>query len=147
MAKKLTKKQLAVLDDMFSDELDEQAVLDKYDLSRNQYYKWLIDDCFAEQFDRRIAAAYRQSAALIARYATLAAVKLVHLTDSQSAETARKACLDIISMQNSPSGKAERQIDNRKSETGNLPSLSPATASKLLEVLAQENQQREKNEI
>jgi hypothetical protein len=166
MAKKLTKKQIAILDDLFIGELDEQAVLDKYNVSRNLYFRWLADACpeqidtersrssrgnsFAEQFDSRIAAAYRQSAALLARYATLAAAKLVQLTDSSSPETARKACLDIISMQ--PADQ-RRMMDEGRGEMDACPErnrrdggrttddgqrLSPETAGKILEVLAQE---------
>ncbi len=134
--KKLKKKQLAVLDEIFLGELDEQAVLDKYNVSRNQYYKWLTDDCFAEQFDRRIAASYRQSAALIARYATLAAAKLVQLTESENQETARKACLDIISMQGKTSDPGHKTTDPENMTPTS--SLSPETASKILEVLAQQ---------
>jgi len=136
---KVSKKQLAVIDELFSGELDEQAVLDKYGVSRTVYYRWLADESFAEQFDRHIAAAYRQSAALLARYATLAAAKLVQLTESSSPETARKACLDIISMPNLSSSKAEKSIDNRQSQIENQPSLSPETASKILAVLAKES--------
>jgi len=96
--KGLTKRQLAVIDDLFAGELDEQAVLDKHKISRNLYNKWLADEHFAEQFNERIARAYRQSEFIIARYAPLAAAKLVALTESDKEETARKACLDIISM-------------------------------------------------
>jgi len=144
---KLSRKQLAVLDDLFIGELDEQAVLDKYIVSRNLYYRWLADDCFAEQFDRRIAAAYRQSAALVARYATLAAAKLVQLTESSSPETARKACLDIITYhglparerysQACPGGRWKTDEEGRMTDGGRQ--ISPATASKILEVLAEEN--------
>jgi len=136
--KKLTRKQLAVLDELFLGELDEQQALDKYKVSRSVYYRWLCDDDFAEHFDRRIAAAYRQSAALVARYATIAAARLVQLTESASPETARKACLDIISMPNFSSGKGEKSIDDRKSQIENQPLLSPETAGKILEVLAQQ---------
>jgi hypothetical protein len=138
--KKLSRKQLAVLDDLFIGELDEQAVLDKHDVSRNQYYKWLTDDYFAQQFDLRIAASYRQSAGLLAKYATLAAVKLVHLTDSENQETARKACLDVISMQ----GIARKETKDEGRTAQDAPrttgEISPETASKILDVLARENQ-------
>lgn len=133
---KLTKKQLTVLDEIFLGELDEQQVLDKYKVSKSVYCKWLSDACFAEQFDKRIAASYQQSAALLARYATLAAAKLVQLTESENQETARKACLDIISMQRKTSDPRHKAAE---SENMNAASpLSPETASKILEVLAQE---------
>ena len=134
--KKLSKKQLAVLDDIFSGEMDEQDVLDKHKVSRNQYYKWLADECFAEEFDRYIAIQYKQSTAFIARYATLASSKLVQLTDSESQETARKACLDILSF----SDRTPNPRFKTSEPTSQTPAspLSPQTASRLLAVLAEE---------
>ncbi len=133
--KKLSRKQLAVLDEIFLGENDEQQVLDKCKVKRSEYYRWLTDENFAEQFDRRIAAAYRQSSAIVARYATLAAAKLVDLTDSSSPETSRKACLDIISRQ---PAEQRRMTDDGRQTTEERRLLSPETASKILELLAQE---------
>jgi len=142
-AKQLTKKQLAVIEDLFSGELDEQEILDKHNVSRNLYNEWQSDDNFVEQFDRRIASAYLQSAALIARYAPLAAAKLIQLTESEKAETARKACLDII--QSDPrhrtqDSKTKTQNPGSESEVCGLESVSitEQTAGRLLAVLAEE---------
>jgi hypothetical protein len=143
-AKQLTKRQLVVIEDLFSGELDEQAVLDKYKISRNLYNKWQSDDNFAEQFDRRIAGAYRQSVALIARYAPLAAAKLIQLTESDKAETARKACLDIISMPILTSNRKTHPSSDEPSLAGTQPQsaetqqLTEQTAGRLLAVLAEE---------
>lgn len=142
--KQLTKRQLAVIEDLFSDfsMADEQAVLDKHKVSRNLYNKWLVDASFIEQFDQRIAAAHRHSAALIARYAPLAAAKLVQLTDSDKEETARKACLDIISLLDSRCSSPDTQSSNEgrrmMDERQTLSPLSPATASRLLAALAEQ---------
>jgi hypothetical protein len=138
-AKQLSKKQLAVIEDLFSGELGEQAVLDKYKVSRNIYNKWLANEAFAEQFDQRIAGAYRQSTTLIARYATLAAAKLVQLTESEKAETARKVCLDIISfpsLTGSLSDAAPASVKDSKLQKDS-PELSPETAGRLLAALAE----------
>jgi len=78
--KQLSKRQLAVIEEMFSGELDEQGVLDKHKVSRNLYNKWLADGAFADEFDRRTASARRQGELIIAKYASLAAAKLVQLT-------------------------------------------------------------------
>jgi len=143
-AKRLTKKQLAVIEDLFAGELDEQAILDKHNVDEQLYSKWQNDDDFTEQLERRIADAYRQSTVLIARYAPLAAAKLIQLTESDKAETARKACLDIISM---PILTANRKTqlsreESRLERTQSLPAgtrqLSEQTAGKLLAVLAEE---------
>ena len=136
--KQLKKRQLAVIDDMFSGELDEQSVLAKHKVSRDVYNKWLADGDFAEEFDRRIASAHRQSAALIARYAPLAAAKLVQLTESENQETARKACLDIISLPKIGPQKTEQSDKGKKDSDTQAEQLPEATASRLLAALAEE---------
>jgi hypothetical protein len=134
--KHLSKRQLAVIEDLFNGELDEQTVLDKHGISRNLYRKWLADEGFANEFDRKIASAYRQSEFIIARYAPLAAAKLVELTESESQETARKACLDIISLPQAAAKKNKGPSEAEPAEEE--PELSDETVSKLLAVLAEE---------
>ncbi len=137
--KRLTKRQLAVIEELFNGELDEQAVLDKYKVSRSLFNRWQTDDNFIEQFDRRIADVYRQSTVLIARYAPLAAAKLIELTESEKPETARRACLDIISMPMLQAGKkTQLSCESQSTETQQPPPFSERTASRLLAILAEE---------
>jgi len=138
-AKQLTKKQLDVIEDLFAGELDEQAILDKYKLSRKLYNQWRNDESFAEQFEKRITDSYRQSDVLIARYAPVAAAKLIQLTESDKPETARKACLDIISMPIlTANRKAKPSEESPSADTQSPVSLDAETAGKLLAVLAEE---------
>lgn len=143
--KHLSTRQHKTIEELFSDKPDEQAVLDKYNISRTLYNKWLIDETFTEQFDKRIAASYRQSAAIIARNAPLAAAKLVKLTDSDKPETARKVCLNIISKPSSGTNTANptaAKCRNTASAENESQQLSAETAGKLLAVLAEENMTR-----
>jgi len=99
MSKKtLTKRQSAVIEQLFNGELSEQQVLEKYRVSRTLFSRWLGDELFVREFERRITSARLAGQALIARYSLVAAAKLVALTESQNPETARKACLDVISL-------------------------------------------------
>jgi len=138
--KKLSKKQLAVIDDLFSGELDEQAVLEKHKVNRNVYNGWLADGLFACEFDRRIMSAHRQSAALIAKYAPLAAAKLVQLTESEKVETARRACLDIISLQTLLDKRMDPPNESQSDQTNPLQQITEQRAGRLLAALAQEGQ-------
>jgi len=131
--KQLGKKQLAVIEDMFRGELDEQAILDKHKISKNIYNKWLTDENFIEEFNRRIAWLNRQSELIIARYASLAAAKLVQLTESEKAETARKACLDIISLPKPALSNSQKATVEPQTKQ-----LSQATCGRLLAALANE---------
>jgi hypothetical protein len=138
-SKKLTNRQLAVIEELFAGRLEEHEILEKYKLSRRLYNKWWSDETFNEHFERCINEAYRQSAVLIARYAPVAAAKLVQLTSSDKPETARKACLDIIAMPvqtNSP--KATSSDGPKPADTQPPIALNPETAGKLLAVLAEE---------
>jgi len=138
--KKLSKKQLVVIDDLFSAELDEQAVLEKHKVSRNVYNRWLADGLFVSEFDRRIMSAHRQSAALIARYAPLAVAKLVQLTELDKEETARKACMDIISLPALLDKRIVQPGELQTTETQPLQQMTEQTASRLLAALAQAEQ-------
>lgn len=136
---RLTTRQLNVIEDLFVSELTEQDILDKHKVPRRLYNKWLTDKLFTEHLDRRIAASYRQSAAYIARCAPLAAARLVELTESQKVETARKACLDIISMKSEGQNPAGTSTNNPTSDGDEHPKLSNETAGKILAILAEEN--------
>ena len=143
MAKKkyLGKRQLDVLDDLFSGELDEQAVLKKHRVSRAVYNKWLGDELFASEFSRRLSAARLQSELIMARYSAVAAAKLVQLTESAKEETARRACLDIISLPRRADKKtiiSDKPPDTNPDKAEQAPHLSEAAASRLLAALAEE---------
>jgi hypothetical protein len=126
---------------MFAGDADEQAVLDKHKVSRNLLSRWLAEDILAEELDRRLQWLNLQSELIIARYKSLAAARLVRLTESEKEETARRACLDIICL--------PKLADRRSVQTNDTPQtgsqqreqiLSPQTCSRLLAVLAEEIQ-------
>ena len=143
-AKRLTKRQLAVIDDLFSGKFDEQTVLEKHKVSRNVYNKWVLDKLFDAEVSRRISYAYRQSQSLIARYACFAAAKLIELTESEKEETARKACLDIISLPQAAAKKPQGPSETEPAGEQEQPQLSDETVSRLLAVLAEEKKENTK---
>jgi hypothetical protein len=138
--KYLSQKQLTVLDDLFNSNLDEQAVLDKHKVRRSTYERWLADELFTEHFKRYINGLKRRSELLMAKYSCLAAAKLVELTTSDKAETARRACLDIISVPKIADSGDEQPDKAPKESNKQLEQLSDATASRLLTALAEEKQ-------
>lgn len=134
--KQLRKKQLDVINDLFESGLDESAVLAKHNVSMLIYRKWLADEPFASELSFRIESAKRQSELVIAKYAHLAAVKLVQLTESEKEETARKACLDIISL---PFSKKKGAVkEQSKQDEQDSEQIPQETASRLLAALANE---------
>ncbi len=135
--KKLSKKQFMVIDDLFMCELDEQAILNKHKIKRSTYNQWLADKKFEAELVRRIKTTKLMSEVLIAKYSGIAAAKLVGLTESEKEETARKACLDIISLPHLGDKKDQPEGTNANKEKP--PELSDETASRLLAALAEEN--------
>jgi hypothetical protein len=136
--KSITKRQIAVIEDLFAGQIDEQEVLARHKVDRRLYDKWLADEKFVGEFERRLKSAYRQSEMIIARYATFAAAKLVALTESENQETARKACLDIIGLLRGGEPSSQNQdADNSANQSAEL---SPELASRLLAALATSNE-------
>ena len=131
--KGITRKQLAVIEDLFAGEIDEQQVFEKHRINKRVYDKWLTEENFAGEFDRRVKSAHRQGELIIARFANVAAAKLVELTSSENQETSRKACLDVI---NYLRQKVEPGPEDQP-EVEKLPDLPPEVASRLLAALAQ----------
>lgn len=140
-SKRLSRRQLAVIDDLFTTEMDEQEVLDKHNVSAALYDRWLTDERFCEYFERRVTRAYREAHVVLARYARLAATKLVHLANGGKGETARKACLDIVAPRTvSSTTTAPPSIEDNNPDTG----LPPETVTRLLAALADSSQEHKK---
>jgi len=133
--KSLSKRQLKLIDELFESGLDEASVLSRNGVSTKLFRRWLSDETFSAELQFRIDSARRQSRLIIARYAPVAAAKLVALTESQGQETARKACLDIISLPFTD-GKNDDKQDSESIPAGE--ELSPQLASRLLAALANE---------
>ncbi len=134
MQESLSEEQLAVIDDMFACELDEQAILDKYNLSRREFVRWLGDEDFRMELLRRMEIARLLSEVFLAKYAVTAAAKLVQLTGCEKEETARKACLDIITLPYLAAQKTEPPAEEEP-----FP-FSDETASRMLAILAEDKQ-------
>jgi hypothetical protein len=133
----LTARQLAVLNDLFNSDLDEQGVLDKHRIRRSTYEKWLTDGLFAERYNRYVNSIRRRSELLMAKYSCLAAAKLVELTTSDKAETARRACLDIISQPKIAVEKNDGRESGVEIQQPNI-TFPPETASRILAAMAEE---------
>ena len=76
-----------------------------------------------------------QSNLIVSRYAPVAAARLVELTESDKEETARKACLDVISMPT----KFFEELKEKKKTRPKL-NMSDETAAKVLKILAEDQQ-------
>ncbi len=138
-AKHLGKKQIELIDDLFENKKDQSDVLKTHNISWTTYSKWLMNEHFGLEIDNRIAAAKKKAAAHLAASASKAIENLVNLSGGNG-ETARKACLDLIALQNQP--VSEPQAKPKDSEQPKSPAqeLSPETASRILAALAEENE-------
>jgi len=137
--KKLTRRQRAVIEDLFTSEMEDEEVLAKHNVAPALYSRWLSDERFVEQFERRIAQAYHASRVTLARYAPVAAGKLITLTDCEKEETARKACLDIVTFNATATGTATQSTAPREAQTPSNVELPPEVASRLLTALTETN--------
>lgn len=137
-AKTLSTRQFAVIDDLFDGDLEEQAMREKHKFSRKLYDKLLVDEDFISRLDWHIAWGYRRSEFMLARYARVAVSNLVRLTECETPETARKACIDIITMRANRLTGTPATPDDNPTSSPKFPQLSPKTVGKLLADLAEE---------
>jgi hypothetical protein len=141
MNRKLSKRQREVLDSLFGGSETVEQVLERHEVSAELFADWQGQKDFAEQVEARILRLGLESRLLIARYAAVAAARLVSLTESGNQETARKACLDIIDRIQ----KTEHTIQNEETlveqeeQSPGVDAITPDVAQKLLSVLAGEN--------
>ena len=135
--RRLTRRQLAVIDDLFGGVMEESQVLEKHKVSSRLYRKWLADEVFAGELAFRIESAKRAGELIIARYTPMAAAKLVSLTESDKVETVRKACLDIMSAVQAKANPADVDSARSANQQHTNDDLPPGLATKLLEVLAE----------
>jgi hypothetical protein len=132
------KKQLAVIEDLFTAELDEAEILKKHGVKPGLYRKWLADEQFTGHLEQRLAQAYHSSRVLLARSVRTAAERLIELAKCGQNETARKACLDIIYPQNDDTVKrASSPVAQTTNESVAPVSLTPEKASEILRILAE----------
>jgi hypothetical protein len=98
--KDLSEKKWAVLEDLFYSALDENAVLQKHNVTRTTYERWLRQKLFSRQFQQYTASLARRTALAVAKAETEVAVRLVELTRCQKEESARKACQNVLAIAN-----------------------------------------------
>ncbi len=132
--KHLTKRQLAVIDDLFESNLPESEILKKHQVSRILYNRWLADKNFTGEIDSRIASTYKRNAACIAANAAKAIHTLIKMAGDDKGELTRKACLDIIELQSHASEKNPPQPQPSESTA----CLSDEAAGRILAALAEE---------
>jgi hypothetical protein len=140
--KPLNTKQLAVIDDLFEHK-KVQEILEKHNISRNLYYRWLFDENFKRWVEMLNEWEFRRNEMILTREARQAVTNLMKLTKSDQPETARKACIDVITMR--PNLSAGKSSDNPAALPADNPkllpesmNLSPETAGKILAAVADE---------
>ena len=131
MGQGLSKLQNEVMDRLFSGE-SEDAALAAAEISLSIYQRWLKNEKWQQEFQRRIEKCQREAQLLISRYQPVAAAKLISLMDCEKEQTARQACLDVLQME-SLVPKTEK--DEKTDELGKL-ILSSEAAAKITKILA-----------
>jgi hypothetical protein len=123
--RKLSPKQLALIDDLILGAEDEKEVLAKRKVSRRLYRRWLCQESFADELRGGIEAARNRAILNIARGLPAAVNRLAKLVEQEEApETARKACLDLLSLYEPVEGEQSRDR------------MSATRAAEILEQLA-----------
>jgi hypothetical protein len=130
----LGRKQRAVINDLLNG-LNKYESLEKNKVRPARYRQWLKNKLFRQELTARIDAQKRQGKFLMLHCFPQAATKLAELIDSKKDETARKACIDVISLQKTHLDKESAEKD--QSENQPL-KISDEKAARMLAILAED---------
>lgn len=128
----LSEQQKGVLEDLFFSTLTVREVLEKWQVDRWVYCKWLTEELFSLEFTRTLELLRLESKLVLARYSSQIAAKMVSLAMEEDSEIARQACMDVITHPDFKDSIADARPDKQEE----LPPLPPKLASKLLAALA-----------
>jgi len=150
MAKKQDKKAvsetkaLVAVDEILKGE-SEDKTLKRHRIEPEAFDKLLNNPKFVLQVSNRIGLSIIRTKLLIAQYARAATAKLIHLTECDKEETARKACLDVITLATKQSDiTIQKEKVSQIIEDANSPTeLTEDQASKMLALLAEDDGQDE----
>lgn len=122
---------------------DENEALEHHEIEPEVFDKLLNNPKFALEISNRIGLSIIRTKLLIAQYAQAATAKLISLTDCEKEETARKACLDVITL-------ATKQSDStlQKEKVAGIVESGPTVltegqASRMLAALAEDENGKE----
>ncbi len=124
---KINKKQRDFLIEILDKRIAVETAMERLDIGAELLCQWFSSSAFLAELAKRIEFITKRSEMLISQHRLTAVEKLVLLTNCDKEETARKACLDIIEL------TADAEKDEKDAD---MPQISPETAAKLLEILA-----------
>jgi len=125
-----------VIEEILRGDESEVEVLRKYRLSPEAFNRLLNNPDFVTQISNQIGFSIIRSKLLIAQYAQVATAKLISMTSSEKEETARKACLDVITLaQKQSEPTLQKEEVSEIINSANQP-ITDEQASKMLAVLA-----------
>lgn len=135
----LSREQRDVIDGLFDGDMEEKEILKKYGVTRRTYSRWFRDEKFCGEVAVRMECARRHSELAAMRDAAKASGILVKLAEGKQSETARKACMDLISL----NAKAAAEKDKKRAEEGKVDVVSyhgcrPEAYAKAMAVLAED---------
>jgi hypothetical protein len=130
----LGRRQRAVIDDLLNG-LYKYESLEKNKISPSRYRLWLKNKLFRQELLARFDAQKRQGKFVMARCIPQAAEKLSQLIGSEKPEIARKACVDVLSLQKTgveQEGSENAQCRDQQSK------ISDEKAARMLAILAED---------
>ena len=120
-------KMKTYIDELFSSNLSEEAVLEKLGISKETLGRWMRNQEFTGEIESRMNRMQFAGRLLIARASPQAAKTLIALTGSDKEETSRKACLDVLGF----------DTQDCKDQPASASELSPEKAEQILKILSQ----------
>jgi hypothetical protein len=133
----LGRKQRAVINDLLNG-VNKYESLEKNKIRPFRYREWLKNELFRRELIGRIDAQKRQGKFLMLHCFPDAASKLAELLASDKPEIARKACVDVITLQKTHVSQDSEQKSEPDAQTLKI---SDDKAARMMAILAEKEQE------
>jgi hypothetical protein len=134
----ITTRQLRAIDEFFAANGDENEVLKNFSISPARWKRWQTQQPFNRAFEAKMSALNRQGQVILLQNTSWVTARLLELCNSPKEEVSRKACLNVLQLNNET---IEKNITPETDEPRQT-NLTHEQAAKILAVLSEDMSSR-----
>ncbi|MFA6187342.1 MAG: hypothetical protein WC770_09085 [Phycisphaerae bacterium] len=134
----VTTRQLQVIDELFASGGNENAVLQKFSISPEKWKRWRTQQPFNRAIEAKMKALNQHGQMLLLQHSSWASARLLELCNSDKDEVSRKACLNVLQLNNETVEKntLPESEEPQTNEEEKMP-FTDEQASRMLAILAE----------
>ena len=129
----VTTRQLQAIDELFASGGNENAVLQKLSISFSKWKRWQTQQSFNVAIGAKMKTLNQNGQMLLLQHSSWVSARLLELCNSEKEEVSRKACYNVLQLNNETVEKIPQQPDDDEDTKTNL---TDEQAAKILAFMA-----------